>query len=276
MFNGPLLANRPFMSKFALQVDGRQLLQIPLVLSQLLDASPLFAPAAIKANLAPSLIRILRKFRKARRPADAGPNDLFAAYECSAKCLKQLFEYDMDNGKTLWKPAVDLGIMPIFLDLLTVDHNLTKVEVTMAAGFLLLSVPAGQAESVDAGIMRTIAGLLLTSSSPLVLGTAVDILFNVGYEHPELIVDCRTWGIEQSLQRLTLHAEADVATAAKNANDLLFHMEEEFLNVSSIPGLPICAVARFPFGLYMFAIAGPFWWLHPGMSVLVPVLSSRV
>jgi hypothetical protein len=197
-------------------------------------------------------------------------SDIVTGQEAAIRCLKQLLQYDMENARTLWKAAMDAGIMPIFRGLLKLGHEGTTIEIVMASGFLMLSVPAGEGALWDGALTRVIAGLLTTSTAPLVLGATVDFLYHVGVKHPELIVDCRSWGIEQKLQQLTLHVNPALAAAAIKANGVLFP-REQLPEVSSILAPRICAVHRFP-SVFMFAIAGLLLWPHPGMSVLAGLL----
>jgi hypothetical protein len=209
--------------------------QLPMVLSHVLEASPRFIRAAIEANIAPNLVRILRKTTKARGSTRNRTAEIPKGHEAPVSCLKQMLKYDMENARTLWKPAVDAGIVPLFIDLLTLGHEPMTIEVTSAAGFLLTPVPQGEAALWDGGLLRALAGLL-TADSPIVLAGALDVLFNVGWVHPELIVDCRTWGIEHSVQRLAVHADPTVAGIAKMVNNFFFH-GHQFPEVRPIPSI---------------------------------------
>jgi hypothetical protein len=205
------------------QDQGPELFRISAVLSPLLDASSQSIPAAIEANVVPGLVRVLKEVQRRRQSGDP-LEDTLAALAKPIDCLKDLLQHDMAKAGTLWKTAVDAGIVPITIDLLTLDDEQTSIGLVLVSGFILMVLPRGEAQSWEGGLLRAVAKLL-TSTSPMVLQVTADVVFNVAFMHPELIVDCRTWGIEDAVQRLTMHIDPGIAAPANRVNNLFFHVD---------------------------------------------------
>jgi hypothetical protein len=62
----------------------------------------------------------------------------------------------------------------------------------------------------------------------------VETLVDVGSQHPELLVDCHTWGIEDSVERMTRHSDLDCRVKAVLLRDLLSSIKVQREHDSSL------------------------------------------
>ncbi len=198
----------------------------------------------LKANLAPDLVRALRELRPPRYKSGASPARNCAPLDPPLTCLLLLFRANIGNpgqeidGNSM-QPMINAGIIPVFIDLLKLGHEPTTVKIVELSGLLLLPAYPGQIVPGGVGLLRALAQLL-DAVPPVTSRVAAVTLYNVGAAHPELTVDCRTWGIEDTVQQLTLHADRATAVAASRVNKLLFdHDGADVSSVSFLPTLPI-------------------------------------
>jgi hypothetical protein len=202
-----------------------ELTSLFLLLKQLLDASPLFIPAAIMANLTPSLISFARKLGvRSVRARPQGSNNLLKL-NLPLVMLDHLLTYDIENNREIWRSAVDAGVVPFFIDLLDLRHEPTIGQVLRLSGLLFLPVPAEEIGSRADGLSRAIARLL-TANLP-VAPAAAKMLSHIAMVHPKLVRDWHTWGIEDTVQRLTTHSDLATAGAALDLKRSLFRATQK-------------------------------------------------
>jgi hypothetical protein len=181
-----------------------------LLVKLLLDECPSSLPAAIEANLTAGLVSCVPKLqgRSLMKHRDAKLNEVTLALAC----LEELVKHGITKGGRLWTDAAVAGIFPVLTKLLRVKHEPTIIQALVLSAFLILPVPPGQVGSRAEGVPRAIAGLL-TAESP-VAGRAAAMLSYIISTHPKLVRDWPTWGINDALQRLTMHSDPDTAAAA--------------------------------------------------------------
>ncbi len=245
---------------FFMQADWHGIKGILLLLTVFLEQIPSFTPAAIKANFSRHFVRILRNARLYGKSSPESLASMCKVVGIALSCLMGLMRYDVKNAKEMWKPAVDAGIVPVLLDLLTLRHGQTLGSTLELSGMLLMSAPRGEAEQWGVELVRATAGLL-NAARPVALHDAAKVLHTVGKKHPALIADCHTWGIEVSLQQLTLHSNSDTAAAARQLKKLLSDVKQQ-PDVS-----PARADTLVPFAIYAYRISRYCRaWAVPDMS----------
>ncbi len=125
----------------------------------------------------------------------------------------------------MWEPAVHAGIVPVLIELLALLRSLPDEEmayiVAGVSGLILVPAISGGIGPWAVGLLRALARLL-SADPPMAAQMSLSLLYEVGAEHPDLVVDCRTWGIEDSLQRLTLHSDPKTAESAVKLQQLFF------------------------------------------------------
>jgi hypothetical protein len=151
----------------------------------------------MEANLIPDLVRALRELRPPRyRTEDSLKADCVPLIHPLA-CLEQLFEDDLDNDHGLRKTAVQAGLVPGLMDLLTLSHEPTTDKIIELAGSLLKYYPEGEARPWVTVLMRAIVQQIL-AHPPAALNDAAVTLYNVGVTHPELIKKCYACGMKDT------------------------------------------------------------------------------
>jgi hypothetical protein len=161
--------------------------------------------------------------RRAR--TDGTPNAKYLVLICQAlgaalSCLSDLMRYDSTHRKEFWSSAVNAGIVPVLIDLLTAGHEQTVSKTLELSGMLLTSAPEGEVTRWGVGLVHACTRLL-SADRPVAVRVAAEMLHIVGETHHALIADCHTWGIDLSLQRLTMHSDPGTACAAHQLKNLL-------------------------------------------------------
>jgi hypothetical protein len=194
--------------------DRQQLLVTTRLLLTLLDCSPRFSPAAVKGNITRGLVRVLRNFC-VRPDSLAGPSsDFFSALDAPLSCLCKLMQYDNDNHGGVRVAALDAGIVLVLCDLLAVCDEPRIMEVLTLSTSLLLVTSPGDGGQWTGRLPHAIVRLL-NASPPVAAAQAADTLFNMCITHRQLLLDCDTWGMGDSLRRLAAHSDPGTAAAAK-------------------------------------------------------------
>jgi hypothetical protein len=201
----------PYLTLLSLQAGCPQLFWTASLLCTLVEKCPSIAPAAIDANVVPGLVRVLGEVRTRFSSGLEDTGNLWEVVEPPLSCLKQLLWYNMLSIGALGKAAVDAGIVPILVDLLKFDDEVTIVLVVRVSALLLVPAPRETVGAWGRDLMRASARLL-TASRPVTQRDTIEMLAKIGETHPQLLVDCHTWGIDDAVQRLTI--DSDVATAA--------------------------------------------------------------
>jgi hypothetical protein len=205
---------------FCLQADWPELFCVPNVLQGLLKLLPRYIPGAIKANVGPGLVRVLSKARKDGSSSPQHLGLMLKALRLALGSLEDFMRYDMANRRELWKSAEHWGVIPVLVDVLTLRHEATVELALEVSGMLLMSAPKGSLGQAGLGLMRASARVLC-GDRPVAVQRAAEMVHDVGAKHPELIADCHTWGVDDSLQRLTMHSHAGIAAAARQLKKLL-------------------------------------------------------
>ncbi len=203
-----------------MQADWPNLAHLPGLLSAFFTWIPRYLPAAIRGNITPGIVRVLRKAR-----ADATPDAKHIGAICQAlgfalDCLTALMRYDVDHAKKLWRSAVNAEIVPVLIDLLTHRHEQTVCKTLELSGMLLMSAPEAEVARWGVGLVYATTRVL-SADRPAAVRDAAEMLHKVGTAHPCLIADCHTWRIDNSLQRLTMHSDPGTAAAARHLKKLL-------------------------------------------------------
>jgi hypothetical protein len=142
-------------------------------------------------------------------------------------CLYNLMLYEKENPKGLWKPAIDGRILPLLLDLFPPADEKTSVPLLGLSGNLLLVAPTNLTELWAPRHMRAIARRLTDISQPIAHGPALEMLFEISIQQPKLVKDWQSWGIENSLEQLTMHNDPDMKTVAVKLKIVLSCVEED-------------------------------------------------
>jgi hypothetical protein len=205
---------------FCTQAGSGDLLNICCLLNRLLHLLPCFIPAAINGNVIPGLVHVLRGTRMDNGSGQEGPVLTPRVPKDALICIHHVMLYDMDHGKGLWKTAVDAGIVPVLVHLLTPPDESTIDSTLAVSEMVLMSAPQGETGGWGLALLRACARLLC--ASPQVAGhNVVEMLHNVGTAHPALLMGWQTWGIDDGLQQLTMHRDPGTAAAALGLQMLL-------------------------------------------------------
>jgi hypothetical protein len=216
--------------------EGEQLLITARLLHTLLGRSPRFFSAAVKGDITPGLVRALRKVGFRPNSLRGTPYDIFSPVYAPLECLLQLVLYDKDNQAGVRKAAYDAGIVPLLCDLLAAcDESRIKQVLSLSTSLVLFNSPGEEGEW--AGRLPHAIARLMNASPPVAAAAAADALFNMCTLYPQLLLACPTWGIGDSLKRLTAHSDPETAAAAKK----LLSIMEEWLDVSP----PLCLFNSF-------------------------------
>ncbi len=238
---------------------------MPSVLQALLKLLPHYIPVAIKANIGPGLVRVLSKARKDGSSSPQHLGLMLKALRFALGSLGDFMRYDMANRRELWKSADDWGIIPVLVDVLTLRHEATVELALEVSGMLLMSAPKGSLGQAGLGLMRASARVLC-GDRPVAVQRAAQMVHDVGARHPELIADCHTWGIDDSLQRLTMHSDAGPAAAACQLKKLLSCVKPKPDVSPLVISMPICCP------IFEYLHVHVFWVLH--LSLTPECLSS--
>jgi hypothetical protein len=211
---------------FCLQADWLNRTFIAALLKRLFELVPCFIPASIKANVCPSLVNLMRE-ASMEGAVDPDYRGLIpTGVDNALSCLNHLMRYDMTHGRGMWTAAVNAGVVPVLADLLTRPHKTTTATALELSGMLLMSAPRGEAGRWGSDLVRASARLL-TANPPVAVRDAVEMLHKVGFARPELIADWQSWGIDDSLHRLTMHNDQGTAAAARQLETLLSRIKDE-------------------------------------------------
>lgn len=206
----PLPLFTPTQQAFS-QVDGRLLWEMPGFLSSLIVCSPPYMSAALDANLTPALVRIICTLRSGHYAAAEGV--VTAVIDNPIITLMNLVRgADARHATGFWKPAIDAGVVPIFIDLLTFHWRTVKF-ILWLSHHLLAAAPSGSPGAWAGALPRAIAGLI--SAGPPKALDAVEMLFSVGLIRKDVLANFHTWGVSSTLQRLTTDESPNMAAAAK-------------------------------------------------------------
>jgi hypothetical protein len=167
----------------------------------------------MEANLIPALVDALRRLRASREHAEGSSADTMIACEIIT-CLKILFSRDMTNVTGIRKCAFDAGIVPVFTDWLRLGHEPAVVKIVEFSFSLLVPVPPGEVGPLGDGLLQAVA-TLLNSDPPIARRNAANLLSRIASVYPGVVVDYRTWGIADSVQRLRMHSDPATAAAAR-------------------------------------------------------------
>jgi hypothetical protein len=246
---------------FCLQADGRDLLQISYLLSPLFDLCPCFVPAAVGAFVTPGLICLVRKLCEGSILDDRSA--ICKALQPALKCIEQLMLADKEDFRVVWESALDMGIVPVLIDLLSLGHGPTSVRSLRISGLLLL-VPPPEAKAVEwrQGLVRAVARLL-TANPPVALKNAAKLLYLTASTCPELIGDWRTWGIEESVQQLSVHSDPAIAAAADELRKVLFCCDQDpdvSSNLACTLSSPSATLVLRSGGETLYADSIACWW----------------
>jgi hypothetical protein len=151
------------------QAEGSAFVQLPHLLSALLESCPVFLPAAIKANVVPSLVHILMRMRS--QPDLGNPSHPYTDLEGPLDCLAQLMHYDRTHGQATPISAIT-AILPLALDLFPRGTTAANVYLMMLLKDALLLAPAVDRGRWGPGLLRAMVPLLTGSFRPL-LGLCV-------------------------------------------------------------------------------------------------------
>jgi hypothetical protein len=222
----------------ALPTRTSALPRVARILKVALDFRPYFILAAIKANIIPGLVRSLRELSQPHRVARyrgglPDTSEVTDPLRPGLLCLYRLMQHEQETPKGLWKPAVDEGILPLLLDMFQDANEHTIVPLVGSSGLLLQVAPTHVTEQSTPGLVRAIARVLI-SPSPTAHEFAVGMLLEIGRKHPAVVKSWQSWGIEESLKRLTLHSDPALKDLAMQLEVMLFSATEE-PDVSSDP-----------------------------------------
>jgi hypothetical protein len=238
----------PSLPEVRVQADWPILARVAALLSTLLSWTPRFIPAAIRGNVSSGLVRVLRKAHTDGKPSAQHLGASCQAVHYTLSCLTEIMVYDSTHRKVFWRPAVNAGIVPVLIDLLTHRHEQTVSKTLELSGMLLTSAPEGEVGQWGLGLVHATTRVL-SADRPVAVRNAAEMLHKVGSAHPCLIADCHTWRIDDSLQQLTTHSDPGTAAAALHLKKLLSSVKPEpdvspLLNSTSIlsPSLDYCLV----------------------------------
>jgi hypothetical protein len=201
-----------------LQAEGRALLLLPKLLRCLFLRFPASIPYAVNQNLTPGLVRILRELRPGRHSSAEGSNEVLSALDDSLTCLRNLYEEyaerDMATAWEFWRPAINAGLLPVIMDLLTMGHKPLVLSLLRLSGILLMPLPNRAAEPWARGLLRAVAGLI-SARPPVAPEAAMELLLSVGIIRRDFMMDFHTWGIYDGLQRFAAHTNPRTAAVAR-------------------------------------------------------------
>jgi hypothetical protein len=169
------------------------------------------------ASLTAGLVDVLRAFLPGGYPPEEMPLDFELVID-PLSCLSRLIgetEED-DSSRELMGPAMDARIVAVLTEVVKKRDEKTIVCLLVLVRSVLLAVPQGGA----GGLPRAIAGLL-TSDGPQTLVIATNTLLCIALMRPDLIKDWHTWGMDDTLERLTLNNDKRTAAAARELLSLV-------------------------------------------------------
>jgi hypothetical protein len=206
------------------QADASDLSRIFVVLQPLFELRPSLVSAAADANLIPGLVRALRKLRSVTH-VDATLVSLAGRAQSVVEpplfCLNPILQSDLCNTRGLWKHAVNAGIVPDLIYLLAHGDEQTVSRAVLVSGLILTPAAREELGWWAPGLVRAMAQLL-NANPPVVPSLVLSALCTFGTVNPDIGKDCRTWGIEASVQRLTMHSDPDTAALAVELKELFF------------------------------------------------------
>jgi hypothetical protein len=191
-------------------------------MNTLLDRCPCFIPAAISADIAPRLVRVLSKLRARPSMVAASPLSFGEALLFPVACLNELTQYDRRHMMDLWRPLIDAGILPILIDLNALGNAKAAEHLLLLSATVLLTAPSSEVGQLGANLLGEIARLASEGSPAVTRIPAAQFLYEIGMEHPQLILGCRTWKIEETVEQLMRHPNPDVAEKAQALKHHLF------------------------------------------------------
>jgi hypothetical protein len=232
----------------SLQADGEGSLYTTKLLYGLVDYAPLLCcPAAIKGNVTPGLVRVLRDFGS--HPSSVMGTSFKTSNVCvgvkmALRCLCQLLQGDNDHRMGMWQSAHDSGIVPVISDLLTIcagpNFNIVR---TLCTCFVL--VTPHEQEGRWAGKLPQAVERLLTATAGEARARATNTVISMCILDRRLFVDSSTWGLSDVLKDLAANSDPETGAAA-----------QELLRIA-FPGLEVCGTlipARCAFCIVPFAL----------------------
>jgi hypothetical protein len=215
----------------------------------LLDGfGPDIRPAAVKGNVTPGLVRVMRTF--ASDPASLVRNSslAFAVVEASLDSLCHIMQHKKENPTGVWKPAYDAGMVPAICDMLThvKRDEVLATKLVRLSSRLVKVTPRCEDMRWIVTLPHAIAGLLIVKP-PVIPVRAANCLATFCGLYPDLYREFHLWGLRKALKRLSRHRDPETARAAEQLLLISFSASEPLAAVSpcfSPPSAPF--VCGFP------------------------------
>jgi hypothetical protein len=204
----------------SIQIEEKKRLIVTIsLLDNLLGRSPDFSAAAIQGNITPGLVRVLHMFSSPPHSLLGITSDVCSALEAPIACLNQLLRHETAKPLEIWKPAYKAGIVLVLSNLLRLNET-TAHNVLALAVSLLLVTPDGEG-GPGVGRLPFAVARLLTAKPPVAPAAAAHTLVTMCLRDRQVLVDCDTWGVGDTLKQLAMHSDPDTAAAAKNLLSLI-------------------------------------------------------
>jgi hypothetical protein len=214
-----------------LQADLPHLLEICALIDLVLVGSPDCISTSLEANLIPGLVRVVRKLNEECHSAAAEADllDIEEKIWTPIYCIHLLLK----SSDTCLKPAIDASLVPAIIELITLSafHEGTIIDIVILSGCLLLGPTPEAAEPWAGRLLCAVAGLIC-ATPPVASCAAANLLLNIGLLRPDQLADFRSWGLVDSLGRLTLHNDPDTAAAAKRLEFVVSRLAETDVSIT--------------------------------------------
>jgi hypothetical protein len=211
-----------FLQDMCLQADDpMDLACILALLWNLFFVHPCFKTAALEMKVTPGLVSALHQLLLHGGSTPETLHTMRDGLNTALNCLEDLVQYDMLEGGDSCSSAVDAGVGPVLVEVLMLGHEPTVVKALEVSRMLLMAAPEEDTGEWRVGLVCATARLL-SADPPVAVRDAVELLHLVGMTDLQLIADCYTSGIEDGLQRVTVHSEPGIRTAAHKLKELLF------------------------------------------------------
>ncbi len=184
------------------------------ILNALLLHSPDPIPTAIKANVTPGILRVLRELLLRPESVAQVKGDMGSKLSCAVSCLCNIMWTRTDDKGAAWEALIEADVVPLLCDLVTFGDEKLMDNLGRLISCLVMITYPGLAMVYVGELPRALGGLL-KRKPPIAPNVAADTLFFMALKREELLMDIHPLGLGPSLKRLTRHKDPHTVSAAE-------------------------------------------------------------